>query len=99
MPQAAKQLRTAPRFKQRTNRLYNRRAWRRLSQAVRLERVLCQECKRQGKRTLATCVDHVVPHQGNQQLFWDYGNLQALCQTCHSCKTGKEGGAALTPVS
>jgi 5-methylcytosine-specific restriction protein A len=39
---------------------------------------------------LATDVDHVVPHRGDRQLFWDTSNHQALCHSCHSRKTGKE---------
>lgn len=39
-------------------------------------------CKRCGAR--ATLVDHVTPHKGNQTLFWDRRNWQALCTPCHS---------------
>lgn len=28
-------------------------------------------------------VDHIEPHKGNLVLFWDEGNLQALCKRCH----------------
>ena len=27
--------------------------------------------------------DHVTPHRGNAAMFWDRGNLQALCKGCH----------------
>lgn len=36
-----------------------------------------------GRVEPATVVDHVVPHQGDQKLFWDTGNWQPLCQPCH----------------
>lgn len=50
---------------------------------------LCQECAKNGKYTKATVVDHIIPHRGNQQLFWDVNNWQALCKTCHDLKTAK----------
>jgi 5-methylcytosine-specific restriction endonuclease McrA len=27
--------------------------------------------------------DHVKPHRGDAGLFWDDGNLQTLCRSCH----------------
>ena len=52
---------------------------------------LCVECESQGRITPATVVDHIVPHKGNLELFWDEGNLQTLCKQCHDSKTVKEG--------
>lgn len=40
----------------------------------------------------ATDVDHIVPHKGNHELFWDRDNWQALCHHCHSVKTATEDG-------
>ena len=40
---------------------------------------------------MATVADHIIPHKGNLELFWDEGNLQALCKSCHDRKTAKEG--------
>lgn len=34
----------------------------------------------------ATIVDHVVPHRGDQKLFWNKGNWAALCVHCHSSR-------------
>ncbi|WP_323181418.1 AAA family ATPase [Kaistia algarum] len=34
----------------------------------------------------ATIVDHVVPHRGDQELFWDSGNWMPLCAHCHSSR-------------
>ncbi|MFN6976562.1 MAG: HNH endonuclease [Gemmobacter sp.] len=37
--------------------------------------------------------DHVVPHRGNEALFWAETNLQCLCRTCHdSAKQRQERG-------
>lgn len=47
-------------------------------------------CHEQGLHTLAYQVDHVVPHRGNQELFWDeLGNWQSLCASCGSAKTAE----------
>jgi 5-methylcytosine-specific restriction protein A len=42
----------------------------------------------------ATIVDHIVPHRGNQKLFWDSEhNWQSLCVTHHQEKTMRENQA------
>ena len=48
---------------------------------------LCAQCQRDGCVTPATVVDHIVPHRGNQDLFWNRKNWQALCKACHDLKT------------
>lgn len=35
-------------------------------------------------------VHHVIPHRGDQGLFWDVANWQALCKQCHSAETARE---------
>ncbi len=40
--------------------------------------------------------DHIRPHRGDPDLFWDEGNLQCLCAPCHNSAKQKEeraGGA------
>lgn len=32
----------------------------------------------------ATTVDHVIPHRGDQALFWNRANWQPLCTRCHN---------------
>lgn len=44
----------------------------------------CRECAREGLIVRATVVDHVIPHRGDQRLFWDQGNWQCLCTNHHS---------------
>ena len=51
---------------------------------------LCVECERSGRLTPATVVDHIQPHRGNQELFWDEKNWQPLCKKCHDRKTRLE---------
>ncbi|QKE40296.1 MAG: HNH endonuclease [Ferrovum myxofaciens] len=53
---------------------------------------LCAECNRQGRVTPASVVDHIQPHRGNQESFWDTNNWQSLCKPCHDIKTVKEDG-------
>lgn len=39
----------------------------------------------------ATVVDHIKPHKGDSQLFWDQDNWQSLCKTHHdSTKQAEE---------
>lgn len=71
--------------------LYNRRPWRRLSQQYLAAHPWCAECQREQRLTLATQVDHIEPHRGDQDLFWDDANWQGLCHGCHSRKTQAGG--------
>ena len=57
--------------------------WQRYRKHYLADHPLCVYCKRQGRLTPATVVDHVTPHKGDQSLFWDAGNHQALCKQHH----------------
>lgn len=47
-------------------------------------------CEMDGRITVATVVDHVKPHRGDEQLFF-YGRLQSLCKLHHdSAKQSEE---------
>jgi len=52
----------------------------------------CKECKEIGRIKLATVVDHIIPHKGNQELFWDEDNWQAMAEECHNKKTATSDG-------
>lgn len=41
------------------------------------------QCARDGRAVPGTDVDHIIPHRGDQSLFWDETNHQTLCSTCH----------------
>lgn len=56
------------------------------------EHPLCVRCQAEGRVVAATVVDHVIPHRGDQVLFWSKNNWQALCKTCHDRKTATEDG-------
>ena len=64
------------------------RKWREARAAYLRRHPLCVSCQTDGKLTPATVVDHVLPHRGDQRLFWDMNNWQALCKECHDRKTG-----------
>ena len=50
----------------------------------------CVKCYEEGHITMATVVDHIKPHRGDQKLFWDRGNWQPLCEHHHNVKTMTE---------
>lgn len=65
-------------------------AWQRyrLMFLSRPENVICASCK----HYVASVVDHIVPHKGDSELFWEETNHQALCKRCHDRKTAIEDG-------
>ena len=66
------------------------RAWQKAARAFLNANPLCAECLKQGRYVKATVVDHIVPHRGDQKLFWDRNNWQPLCKACHDKKTFEE---------
>lgn len=72
------------------SRGYGRR-WQKARVGFLSRHPFCAECGRRSKKTLATVVDHVIPHRGDPKLFWDHDNWQPLCTRCHGQKTA--GGA------
>lgn len=53
---------------------------------------LCQPCRRDGRVTPATEVDHIVPKaEGGTD---SHDNLQAICTACHREKTQQEATRA-----
>jgi 5-methylcytosine-specific restriction protein A len=53
---------------------------------------LCVECETEGRVEAATVVDHIEPHRGDYELFWDEDNWQSLCAPHHNVKTATEDG-------
>lgn len=66
--------------------------WQRLRASFLGRKPLCSHCATRKIVKAATDVDHIVPHRGDQTLFWDQSNWQPLCRACHSAKTAKEDG-------
>lgn len=57
--------------------------WRRAREAYLTENPWCVYCERAGRFEPATVVDHIEPHRGDMELFWDRSNWQGLCAPCH----------------
>lgn len=74
---------------------YKTARWQRLRWSVLVDAAFtCAMCGSvaESRRMVA---DHKVAHRGNAELFWDRGNLQALCKGCHDgAKQRAEAGAA-----
>ena len=65
-------------------------AWQKASKAYLREQPLCVMCEAKGRVTAATLVDHIAPHRGDMELFWDRSNWQPLCAPCHSSDKQRE---------
>ena len=66
--------------------------WKKAAKAFLRRHPLCVACEAKGIIKAAEVVDHIRPHKGNQKLFWDKKNWQALCKQCHDRKTATEDG-------
>lgn len=60
----------------------------------------CPHCQAGKKKVRpSSVVDHIIPHNGSVELFWDRSNWQALSQWCHDSykrrleRTGRVLGA------
>ena len=68
--------------------------WGKARAAFLKQNPLCVMCLHAGRPVRATVVDHIVPHRGDQRLFWDEANWQPLCRTHHnSTKQRMERGS------
>ena len=61
--------------------------WRDLRRQVLEAQPLCVECLQVSRVEPAVDVDHIVPHGGDYDRFFDPQNLQGLCKLHHSQKT------------
>lgn len=68
--------------------------WQRYRLRFLAEHPLCAMCEAEGRVTPATVVDHITPHHGDQRLFWDPANHQALCKPHHDGEKQREEAAA-----
>jgi len=69
--------------------LYNAK-WARFAKLFLKANPLCAYCLQVGKTTPAEIVDHIKPHKGDMELFWDKSNWQPLCKHCHDSIKAKE---------
>lgn len=56
--------------------------WRKARLAFLREHPFCAVCGK-ALRGSDAVVDHIVPHRGDDALFWDESKWQALCKFCH----------------
>ena len=68
--------------------LYLTRRWKALRGFILSRNPICEACK----RAPSSHVDHRIAHKGEEALFFNAQNLQALCHSCHSEKTVKRDG-------
>ena len=66
--------------------------WQKYRRVYLINHPFCVECAKENVITLATVVDHVTPHKGSLELFWDEENHQPLCKRHHDIKTQREDG-------
>lgn len=66
-------------------RWYKTARWQALRLDVLRRDPLCVMCAVEGKTAPATVCDHVIPHRGDEALFWG-GPFQALCAPCHDSR-------------
>jgi len=70
------------------------RAWQRARGAYLREHPLCECAEHVGRddAPAATVVDHIRPHRGDRELFWDRDNWRAMAKPCHDRKTARQDG-------
>jgi 5-methylcytosine-specific restriction enzyme A len=78
-----------PEQKRNSNAMGYNYKWQQFRKAFLFKNPLCNECRKTGKVTIATEVDHIIPHRGDTKLFWKTGNHQSLCKPHHSAKTAR----------
>lgn len=79
--------------------LYFTKRWRQLRWAVLVDAgFTCAACGRLEGETRRLVADHIEPHRGIEERFWDRANLQCLCASCHSgAKQRAEQGSRRGP--
>lgn len=63
--------------------LYRTKRWRALRDFYLCESPLCAMCLKVGVIRAGTVLDHVNPHRGDVEAFWE-GPFQVLCASHHS---------------
>lgn len=68
--------------------LYRTKQWQRLRMECLTAALF--RCATPGCRNEANTADHIVPHKGEEKLFFEPANLQALCASCHSSEKQRD---------
>jgi len=77
--------------------LYRKNRWKRIRLAQLRKEPLCAYCLLEGRTTAATIADHIIPHKGNEELFWK-GKLQSLCIEHHNGSKQREEARGRGPL-
>lgn len=64
--------------------------WRKARNLYLQANPLCVYCQEDGRIEPATVVNHVIPHKGDQTLFWDQENWAAVCRLHHDSTIARE---------
>jgi 5-methylcytosine-specific restriction protein A len=70
--------------------LYDSARWKRMRVHQLSCEPLCRMCKQRDVIRGACVADHVVPHKGSEQLFFNDRNLQSLCRDCHTITKARQ---------
>jgi 5-methylcytosine-specific restriction protein A len=68
--------------------LYHTTQWRKLCDKVLREQPHCSKCG----STNNLQVHHIIPHRGNEELFFNENNLTVVYAACHRILTNREIG-------
>lgn len=61
---------------------YRSQRWREKALAQFAAHSLCSRCSTDHRPVAASVANHVIPHKGNETLFWE-GELESVCAPCH----------------
>ena len=64
--------------------------WQRERLAFLAMNPVCERCEKEGRVVTATVVNHRTPHRGNEVLFWDRKNWEAVCKPHHDGEIQRE---------
>ena len=71
-----------PHVQNRWQKLYAKSQWRLRARRQIARHPLCAFCLERGVVTAAEVADHIFPHGGDLEKFWN-GELRSLCKVCH----------------
>ena len=95
MPQAARTIASQDtqrqEYRTETQAWYQSRKWRKATKQHKKLHPYCVHCR--PVLTIGNIVDHITPHHGDLDLFWDPDNWQTLCRRHHNIKTRHEQGS------
>ncbi len=79
-----------PRKHPELNKIYSTKRWKDYRKMYLSEHPLCVNYVECGE--VATVVHHIKDSMGNDELFWDSNNHEAMCAECHNKHTAKTKG-------